>query len=224
MCLCKALFNMLEIRFRKSKVCNVIFCLRQLSSPEFKYVILWVVPKATCLRRRFSQEVSSSDTCTKNPWFFTEFALSWSNVSCVLPPITQESLIFHRSFPLLMQISYVFPHFLAHCTKKPWVLHRISCMFQLFGPIATRIVGFSQNLVFCDCDATFPTFFHMFGPIAPGVLGFLQDFPSSVFWPYCAKNTGFFHRIFPHVWPYCAKMPAESVNFTDILVQNNFGL
>ena len=87
--LCKAIFYIFKNQFRKINVCNVIFYLWQINSPEFKYVISWVVQKTMCLWRRFSQEVSSGDAnldalrlctflslhCATNPRFFTEFGL-----------------------------------------------------------------------------------------------------------------------------------------------------
>ena len=110
--LCKAIFYIFEIRFRKIKICNVIFYLRQINSPEFKYVISWVVRKAMCLRRRFSQEVSLE-----------------------MHALHQESLIFHRIWPFLVQsfpgFSPVAPRILCFSqafpsSENPWVFHRIS--------------------------------------------------------------------------------------------------
>ena len=45
-CLCKAIFYIFKIRFRKIKICNVIIYLQQIKSPEFIHVISWVVQKA----------------------------------------------------------------------------------------------------------------------------------------------------------------------------------
>ena len=127
---------------------------------------------------------SSSDACIA-PRILDlqkkEFGLFWRKVSYVFPPLHKESLVFHRSFRLLMQIFlclhqkslgfsqdfpsshaalsiffHKFPHFSAfwpHCTKHFW--------------------GFTG---FPSSDATCPMFFHFFGTTAPRILGFFTGF------------------------------------------------
>ena len=187
----------------------------KLNSPEFKYVISWVVSKAICLWRRFSQEVFSSDACIAPRIldFQKKKSLAFSDAKfpTFSPPIHKEPLVFRRSFRLLMQIFLCLHH---------------------------KSLGFSQD--FPSSHAAFPIFFHSFGPVAPGILS-LQDFPSSdakfphffrflallhqTFWvftgfpssdatcpmffhffgPTAPGILGFLHRIFPHAWPYCTQ-------------------
>ena len=164
--LCKAIFYIFEIRFRKIKICNVIFYLRQINSPEFKYVISWVVRKAMCLRRRFSQGVSSSDACIAPRIldFSQELGLFWCKVSMVFSPAHQESFVFHRSFALL-KIHDFFTGFSPSDATFPALFHSL-------GPIAPGILGF----LFPSSDEKSYISPH-FGPTAPQILGFSQNVP-----------------------------------------------
>ena len=137
-----------------------------------------MVPKAICLQRRFSQEVSSS-------------------AACIAPRILDcsQSLAFSGA---------KFPTFSPHCTKNPWFFTgvslfwcKFSSVFHIVGPTAPRILGFffSQDHFIHSSIAWAPIaprmlgflqdIFHMLGPTPPNIVGFSQDF---LFW--C------FHRIF----------------------------
>ena len=83
---------------------------------------------------------------------------------------------------------------------------------------------------FPSSDAKFPTFFHIFGPIAPRILGFSQDFLSSdVTFPTFVRLFGaiaprilrFFHRTFP-TNIHTHTMVQNLYNFTEILTQKKF--
>ena len=140
--LCKAIFYIFEIRSRKIKSCNVIFYLRQTNSPEFKYVISWVVRKGMCLRRRFSQEVSSRDACIAPRIldFSQEFGFSGAKFPWFSPvaprilcfsqefPSSENPWVFHRIFPLLME------HFL-HFSTVLAPLHQESLVFCRISPL-----------------------------------------------------------------------------------------
>ena len=182
------------------KICNVIFYLRQTNSPEFKYVLSWVVQTAMCLRKRFFQEIPSRDAildfaslhfstfsavqCTKRILDFSQnlaFLIVLENFlyfSTVLAPLHQEPWVFHWTFPLLMQA----PTF-----------------FQIFGLLHQKSLGFSQE--FHISDATVPIFLHIFGPLHQESLSFQSVFPTPM-------------RDFPHAHANMhTMMPTESVKF-----------
>ena len=122
------------------KICNVIFYLRQINSPEFKYVISWVVPKAMCLRRCFSQEVSSSDACIapRTLIFHRDWPFCGAKFPTFLPPEHQEFLVFSQEFP---SFDVKFPLFTG--------FYNFSYIFPSFGPIAPRILVFNRVSLFC---------------------------------------------------------------------------
>ena len=160
------------------------------NSPEFKYVISWVVRKAICLRRRFSQEVSSRDAriAPRTLDFSQEFGLFWCKVSLVFPRYTKnllfftglslfwKSLGFSQDFPSSDATCPTFFH--SFCPIAPGILGflqdfpcsdaKFLTFFHSFWPHCTRNPWLSAG--FPSSDAAFPTFFHCFGPTAPRVL------------------------------------------------------
>ena len=130
-----------------------------------------------------------------HPWFFTEFGLFWCKVSYVFPPLHQESLVFHTSFPLPMQIFLCFSTSLDHCTKNPHEI--LPTFFHIFGPTAPNMLCFS--LSWCNISCVF-----------------------RLFWPYCAKNAGFFHRIFHMFGPTGPKIVGSSQGFPLQMLSQDF--
>ena len=147
-CLCKAVFTCSRFGSENENLqCN--FDLWQINSPEFKYVILWVVQKAMCLRRPFSQKVSSSDAIldtlhistflalrgTEKPRVFTEFVLFFYTFG----PLHQKCLGFSQDFPSSNATVPTFFHIFAP-------LHQESLVFQRLFPTNMHTPWCHRNL------------------------------------------------------------------------------
>ena len=98
----------------KDRQCH--FYLRQTNSPEFKHVVSGVVQKASCLRRRFSQEVSSSDAILDTMHLSTLLALHCTKISRVF---TENGLFCCKiSYIIFQSCGPILPCFFPTCAEK----------------------------------------------------------------------------------------------------------
>ena len=169
-----------------------------------------------CLQRRFSQEVSSSDACIAPRIldFSQSFAFSGAKFPTFFPPLHQESLVFHRSFPSSDANFPQFSTLLAFPCSDATFLH----VSIVLAPLRQESLAFFQ-----DFPSSNATFFHT-GPTAPNILGFSQDFPLLM--QDCLRSSTFLavHRIFPRAWPYCAHNCWVFTGFPLLMISQDFPL